>query len=61
MPGHDLTAPSANVMLEERNSEPGHGPYSTSCNCYAGGEGTVSQVTAPTAPPANVMHKGKEQ
>jgi hypothetical protein len=41
-----------------RNSEPGHGSYSTSCKCYAGGEGTVSQVRAPISPPANVMQEG---
>jgi hypothetical protein len=42
-----------------RNSEPGHGSYSTSCKCYEGGEGTVSQVTALTAPLANVMQNEK--
>ncbi len=44
-----------------RDSELGHGAYITSCRCYARREGTVSQVTAPTVPPANAMLEGKEQ
>ncbi len=38
---------------------PGHGSYSNYCKCFAGGEGTVSQVTAPTTPLQISFRKGK--